>query len=185
MRTGFRRPVSGPRLSELYYRVHGQVQVKEDSTNSPLRVARKKCSRALCADSRRWPDPQCAPLQMRSWPCKCAGRISRPRLNRTCLRTMTSSGGGCFIGASSGVRKRRANSVYVQRPASCHAPADGMFFHRPLLVGWLEMDIMLGDWVSALPPRAVCNHQSCCSPCTPLRLLLGAFAGGGELAETG
>jgi len=92
---------------------------------------------------------------MRSWPCKCAGRISRPRLNRTCLRTMTSSDGGCFIGASSGVRKRRANSVYVQRPASCHAPADGMFFHRPLLVGWLEMDIMLGDWVSALPPRAV------------------------------
>jgi len=98
---------------------------------------------------------------------------------------MTSSDGGCFIGASSGVRKRRANSVYVQRPASCHAPSDGMFFHRPLLVGWLEMDIMLGDWVSALPPRAVCNHQSCCSPCTPLRLLLGAFAGGGELAETG
>ena len=68
---------------------------------------------------------------------------------------MTSSDGGCFIGASSGVRKRRANSVYVQRPASCHAPSDGMFFHRPLLVGWLEMDIMLGDWVSALPPRAV------------------------------
>ena len=73
----------------------------------------------------------------------------------------------------------------IQCPASCYAPADRVFFHRPLLVGWLEMDIMLGDWVSALPPRAVFNHQSCCSPCTPLRLLLGAFAGGGELADTG
>ena len=87
---------------------------------------------------------------------------------------MTSSDGGCFIGASSGVRKRRANSVYVQCPASCHAPADGMFFDRPLLVGWLEMDIMLGDWVSALPPRAVCNHQSCCSPCTRLFVCFSA-----------